>query len=172
MLTEPPATPSADVSPAESVKAPPAPVLPPPTDILMAPPAPPVAAPEPIDTEPVDPELDVPELNFSRPEAPVAPAFAERIVSAPLVVSVPAPASTSRAPPVAAPEPIDTEPVEPELDVPELNFNRPEAPVAPAFAERIVKAPLVLSVPAPASISKAPPVTFAPTPDVTSSEPP
>ena len=70
------------------------------------------------------------------------------------------------------PELIDTEPDEPELDVPELNFSGPEAPVAPAFAERIVRAPLVVSVPAPASISRAPPVTFAPTPDATSSAPP
>ena len=87
---------SADESPAERLSAPPAPVLPPPTDTLTAPPTPPVAAPDPIDTDPVVPELDVPELNFSRPDVPVAPAFAERIVTAPLVVSVPAPASTSR----------------------------------------------------------------------------
>ena len=29
-------------------------------------------------------------------------------------------------PPVAAPDPIDTDPVVPELDVPELNFSRPD----------------------------------------------
>jgi hypothetical protein len=59
--------------------------------MVTAPPAPPVAAPDPIDSEPVEPELDVPELNTSRPEIPLVPAFAERIVTTPLVVAVPGP---------------------------------------------------------------------------------
>jgi hypothetical protein len=42
-----------------------------------------------MDTEPVVPELDVPELNASRPDVPAAPAFADLIVNAPLVVVVP-----------------------------------------------------------------------------------
>ena len=77
-----------------------APLLPPPTDTLAAPPAPDVAAPDPIDTEPVEPELDVPELNFSRPDAPVAPALADAIVTAPLVLAMPWPLVTPIAPPV------------------------------------------------------------------------
>ena len=106
MLTEPPAAPFADVSPADSERAPPAPVLPPPTDTLIAPPAPPVAAPEPIDTEPVEPELDVPELNISDPETPAVPAFALLMVTAPVDESVPWPLITARWPPVpAAPSP-------------------------------------------------------------------
>jgi hypothetical protein len=57
--------------------------------MLIAPPVPPVAAPEPIETEPVVPELVVPELKTSTPLAPLAPAFEERTVMAPLVVATP-----------------------------------------------------------------------------------
>ena len=48
---------------------------------------------------------------------------------------------------VAAPEPIEIVPVEPELDVPELNTSTPLTPFAPALALRIVMAPLVDDVP-------------------------
>ena len=53
------------------------------------------------------------------------------------------------APPVAAPEPIDTEPVAPELDVPELNTSSPLAPLVPALAVRMLRAPLVDVAPSP-----------------------
>ena len=49
---------------------------------------------------------------------------------------------------VAAPEPIEIVPVEPELDVPELNTSRPLTPVVPALALRMRKLPLVVAVPA------------------------
>jgi hypothetical protein len=57
----------------------------------MAPPAPPEAAADPIDTEPLVPELDVPELKTSRPLAPLTPALAVWMRTAPLVVAVPSP---------------------------------------------------------------------------------
>ena len=52
---------------------------------MTAPPAPPAAAADPIETVPVWPELDVPELKISRPLAPLVPALAVRMLSAPLV---------------------------------------------------------------------------------------
>ena len=61
-------------------------------------------------------------------------------------------------PPVAAPEPIEIEPLLPELDVPELNVITPLTPDEPAFAVRIVMAPLVDSVPSPVVIEIEPPV--------------
>ena len=153
------------LAPLVIVSAPPVTLPPTPPVSDTAPPSPPVVllpAPAVIDT--------APPATLS---AVVAPAVR---LSAPPAPTVPAPTLTETAPPVppafASPEPMDTEPVVPELDVPELNFSRPEAPVAPAFAERIVRAPLVVSVLAPASISRAPPVTLAPTPDATSSLPP
>ena len=48
---------------------------------------------------------------------------------------------------VAAPEPIEIEPLEPELVVPELNTSTPLTPAAPAFAVLIVIAPLVVAMP-------------------------
>jgi hypothetical protein len=50
-------------------------------------------------------------------------------------------------PPVAAPEPIDTDPDVPELVVPELNTRTPLVPVAPEFDVRILNAPLVVAAP-------------------------
>ena len=61
-------------------------------------------------------------------------------------------------PPVAAPDPIEIEPLLPELDVPELNTSTPLTPVAPALALRIVIAPLLLVMPAPPTTPTAPPV--------------
>ena len=74
--------------------------MPLPTVILKAPDFPPVAAPVPMEIEPELPELDVPELNTSTPLTPVAPAFALRIVIAPLELATPAPELTPTAPPV------------------------------------------------------------------------
>ena len=61
-------------------------------------------------------------------------------------------------PAVAAPEPIEIDPLLPELLVPELNNNTPLTPVAPAFALRIVIAPLLVAMPAPPTTPTAPPV--------------
>jgi hypothetical protein len=47
---------------------------------------------------------------------------------------------------MAVPEPIDTEPVLPTFDVPELNVSIPDVPAVPAFALLIVNAPEVVSV--------------------------
>jgi hypothetical protein len=49
---------------------------------------------------PLLPLLAVPELKTSIPEAPFVPAFAVRILRLPLVVAVPSPLSTVKAPPV------------------------------------------------------------------------
>ena len=68
--------------------------------MLRDPPFPLVAAPEPIEIDPLLPELLVPELNTSTPLTPVAPAFALRIVIAPLLLVIPAPPTTPTAPPV------------------------------------------------------------------------
>ena len=61
-------------------------------------------------------------------------------------------------PVVAAPEPIEIDPVEPELDVPELNTSTPLTPLSPALAVLIVIAPLVLEMPSPVLTPIAPPV--------------
>jgi hypothetical protein len=108
--TEPPAALVMEVAPEESAKSPPAnepePV---PGETFRDPPAPFTAVPEPMDTVPVVPELDVPELNTSRPDVPAVPAFADLIVSAPLVVAVLKPEKTRKRPPVDfAPRPDDT----------------------------------------------------------------
>jgi hypothetical protein len=68
--------------------------------IPTLPPVPAVAAPLPIAIAPVLPELDVPELNVSAPLKPAVPAFAVRIVIAPLVVAVPSPVVIETEPPV------------------------------------------------------------------------
>ena len=79
---------------------PPAPLVPLPTVMVIEPPVPAVAAPLPIQTVPVVPELDVPELNVITPLTPDEPAFAVRIVMAPLVDSVPSPVVIEIEPPV------------------------------------------------------------------------
>jgi hypothetical protein len=67
------------------------------------------ALPVRIDTEPLTPLDAVPELNTSAPLMPTTPAFADRTVTAPLLVAVPDPLATSIAPPVLeAPTPPDT----------------------------------------------------------------
>ena len=68
--------------------------------MLNEPPLPVVAAPVPIEIEPLLPELDVPELNTNTPLTPFAPAFALRIVIAPLLLVIPLPPITPTAPPV------------------------------------------------------------------------
>jgi hypothetical protein len=51
---------------------------------------------------------------------------------------------------VEIPDPIVTDPLFPELVVPETNERRPLAPDVPAFIVLMVTAPLVVSVPEPA----------------------
>ena len=67
---------------------------------------------------------------------------------------------------------MDTDPVDPELDVPELNFMSPLAPLWPAFADTIVIAPLVLAIPWPLVTPIAPPVCTVLWPDATVIRPP
>jgi hypothetical protein len=50
-------------------------------------------------------------------------------------------------PPVAAPDPIDIEPVLPELDVPELKVIVPATPKVPALDVIIVTAPEFVGMP-------------------------
>jgi hypothetical protein len=50
-------------------------------------------------------------------------------------------------PPEDAADPIDTDPVVPELDVPELKLSRPLVPSTPAFADLMTTAPLVVAMP-------------------------
>jgi hypothetical protein len=75
-------------------------------------------------------------------------------------------------PPVAAPVPIESEPDEPELLVPELNVRRPVTPPSPAFEVRIVIAPLVLAMPCPLVRPMAPPVSLLLSPEVMVINPP
>jgi hypothetical protein len=69
-----------------------------------------------------------PAVSVSVPPAPLSP------LPTPTAMAPPAP-------PVAAADPIDTEPLVPELDVPELKTSRPLAPLTPAFTDRIANAP-------------------------------
>ena len=89
MNRSPPVLPSAVLRPAAIVIVPPAPLLPLPTVMLTAPPVPPEDAADPIEIDPVVPELDVPELKLSRPLVPSTPAFADLMITAPLVVAMP-----------------------------------------------------------------------------------
>jgi hypothetical protein len=75
-------------------------------------------------------------------------------------------------PAVAAAEPMETDPEEPELAVPELNTNKPLAPFAPALEEPIVIKPLVLAMPKPLRKPIAPPVWTVLCPEATVIEPP
>jgi hypothetical protein len=62
-------------------------------------------------------------------------------------------------PPLAAEDPIEIEPVVPELDVPELNTKIPLVPNRPAFVVLTVIAPDVLSIPCPLTMPTDPPVS-------------
>jgi hypothetical protein len=64
---------------------------------------------------PLFPPLDDPELNNIAPLTPNSPAFTLRIVTVPLVVAVPSPLDTLKAPPVwTALRPENTEAAPPE----------------------------------------------------------
>ena len=65
------------------------------------------------------------------PPAPLRPLPTVMLIAPPL-------------PPVAAADPIEMEPDDPELDVPELKIRVPLTPLAPALAVRMTTAPLVL----------------------------
>jgi hypothetical protein len=101
-----------------------------PTVMLIAPPLPPVAAPEPIDTDPVVPELEDPELNTNMPLVPSSPAFADLIVTAPLVTARLCPLLNARAPPVEA------------VLSPDATVRRPPAPLVPAPTVTLSAPPL------------------------------
>ena len=81
-------------------------------------------------------------------------------------------ASAPPLPPVAAPLPIDTDPLVPDDVVPELKLNAPLTPLMPAFADLIVIAPLVVFVPALPVMVIAPPVLSVPTPELMLTPPP
>ena len=63
-------------------------------------------------------------------------------------------------PPVDAADPIEIEPVVPELEVPELKMSRPLTPLCPALVVRIEIAPLVLAIPWPLATLTEPPVAI------------
>jgi hypothetical protein len=44
---------------------------------------------------------------------------------------------------------MDNEPVDPELEVPELNVSKPDTPAVPAFADNNCSMPLDVAVPSP-----------------------
>jgi hypothetical protein len=79
---------------------------------------------------------------------------------------------------VDVPVPIDIVPVEPQLDVPELNANMPLTPFLPAFVVRIVMDPLEDAIPNPVDMPMCPPVVplaaepCVLSPEVTTSSPP
>ena len=75
-------------------------------------------------------------------------------------------------PVVDAAEPIEIDPVVPELAVPELKASRPEAPSWPALDDAIVIAPLVLAMPCPLITPTAPPVCTVLWPEATVIKPP
>jgi hypothetical protein len=70
------------------------------------------------------------------------------------------------APFVAAPDPMSTEPVWPELDVPVLNTSLPLDPLTPALTECIVTLPEEVAVPTPPRTRTAPPASALLTPAV------
>jgi hypothetical protein len=67
---------------------------------------------------------------------------------------------------------METDPVVPELDVPELKTSTPLTPLAPALAVRMVTAPLDVAMPWPLTIPTAPPVRTVLSPEATVSRPP
>ena len=75
-------------------------------------------------------------------------------------------------PPVDAAVPIATKPVEPVIDVPELNDRTPLIPASPALDDAIVIAPLVVAMPCPLTTPTAPPVFTVLWPDATVMRPP
>jgi hypothetical protein len=75
-------------------------------------------------------------------------------------------------PAVATPDPIEIDPVVPELDVPELKDNIPLTPFVPASAEDIVMAPLDVAFPSPLEMLTEPAVMRVLSPAVTVTPPP
>ena len=73
---------------------------------------------------------------------------------------------------VAAPDPISTSPLAPELDVPELNTSIPLTPVEPAFAVRRKTSPLDVASPSPLNTATLPPLTAVLAPAATCTAPP
>ena len=75
-------------------------------------------------------------------------------------------------PVVDAAEPIEIDPLVPELAVPELKDSSPDAPLWPALDDAIVTTPLVLAIPCPLTTPTAPPVCTVLWPDATVMRPP
>jgi len=88
------------LSPAYMPTAPPDPLDPLPTAIKSEPPRPPKEDPDPMYKAPLLPLLAVPELKTKRPLTPLVPAFAVRILKAPLLVEELDPLTIPTAPPV------------------------------------------------------------------------
>jgi len=122
MVTAPPVAPAVAVAaPADSVRAPPAPVSPEPTVNAMAPPAPPVAVPVAMLTEPLAPAVETPLLTEMEPLTPLVPASALRMVITPELV-LPEPLMMLNCPPVDVGEGSFVFPAE--------RYNWPPEPVA------------------------------------------
>jgi hypothetical protein len=116
---------------------------------------------------------DVLELPTA-PVIPIAPPEAVELAPAPIKIklpsSVPSPTVMLKAPPLpsaAEEEPIDRNPEVPDVDDPELNTSTPLVPAIPEFDDLIVRAPLVVAVPWPATMPTAPPVWTVLSPDAT-----
>ena len=75
-------------------------------------------------------------------------------------------------PPVAVPEPIEIEPDDPAVAVPERNARSPLMPVSPELADAIVIKPLVLAIPCPLVMLTVPPVRCVLRPADTTIRPP
>jgi hypothetical protein len=74
--------------------------------------------------------------------------------------------------PHAVAEPMETEPLEPELEVPELKTKIPLTPFTPALAVLIVTAPLLVASPSPLTSEVMPPAHGMLDPGVSFTRPP
>jgi len=95
----PPASPAAEVAPADRTMAPPAPLLPLPTSTLIAPPLPPVAKPDSSAKYPEFPEPVLPLLNVTDPDTPDDAAFDDASTTAPVPLLVLPPDTIDTDPP-------------------------------------------------------------------------
>jgi hypothetical protein len=97
-------------------------------------------------------EVDPPSPLVKVTAPPVRTVLSPALTSTPPpeMLSVTLPTANLTCPPfplIALPDPIDTEPVLPEEEVPELNTSSPLTPLVPEFDVVIVIAPLVVDVP-------------------------
>jgi hypothetical protein len=99
-----------------------------------------------------------PARSVSRPPVPLSPA--------------PMPSTMDLTEPHAVAEPMETEPLEPELEVPELKTKIPLTPFTPALAVLIVTAPLLVASPSPLTSEVMPPAHGMLDPGVSFTRPP